>query len=265
MNSDDTRGLIWSYLKDVPEPLSYKAKIMFNAEENFNFGDLYQNEDTSSLYIFNKLMKFENILFGKEILVPISITKDIINAVEFFEELIYYENLSIELRNDDLFIKTYFGNLPFEWKYKYINYNSVPALNIYFNDVNREKIFEAGIRNYDDIKLCHNNYKLKQTRFYIHLTIEDGISKLALSNYKNIYDQNYFEFYNSKDIIKNHTILSWANNLIKDSKLPIYWESTLIKYYDDPTYVLIEITGPLYERQNILSIIKREFSSLNLF
>ena len=283
MNNDDIRKKIWSYLRNKPKPLNYKCNIFFfekdeqiinKCKSDLKFGDIYKNTDKSKIFIFNNLNKFQQIsnTNKNDLLIPISVTKDIINSVDFFVENLYgaldYNsyNIVIQLRSDDLFIKNKFGNLPDYWQYSFVFKNNIGDniyyLRIKFNNL-LEKDFLYNEHSKQDIFNYYKKSKLKKNKFYIHLSKDELVTKMSLSNYKNEYDYNFFEFFVNKKSYNNDKILKWTSQLLKNNNIPIYWDISLITYFKNPFYVCIEFKGPLSERADLLTKIKYDYDILD--
>tara|TARA_B100000886_G_scaffold332689_1_gene285706 strand:+ start:237 stop:503 length:267 start_codon:yes stop_codon:yes gene_type:complete len=86
---------------------------------------------------------------------------------------------------------------------------------------------------------------------------------MSLSNYKNEYDYDFFEFFVNKKFYNNDKILKWASQVLKNNNIPVYWDITLITYLKNPLYICIEIKGPLSERADLLAKIKYDYGILD--
>ena len=273
MNNEDIRKEIWSYLRTKPIPLKYKCRIFYFHKDkeiinnDYKFGDIYINVDESKIFIFNNLNKFQQISNSNkdELLIPISITKDIINSVEFFEELFDSNyDITIQLRNDDIFIQNNFRDLPDYWKYSFVNKmrDNIYYLIIKFNNF-LEKDFLINRDTREDIFKYFNKSSKKQTKFYIHISKDENITKMSLSNYEDEYDCNFFEFYVNKLSYDKYILLPWVSNILKNHNIPVYWDISLIKFFNDPMYVCIEFKGPLSDRSELLTKIKYDYNILD--
>ena len=123
-----------------------------------------------------------------------------------------------------------------------------------YNECSRQDIFNY---YYKKIK-CK-----KKTTFYIHLSKDKLVTKMSLSNYKNEYDYDFFEFFVNKKFYNNDKILKWASQVLKNNNIPVYWDITLITYFKNPLYICIEIKGPLSERADLLAKIKYDYGILD--
>ena len=261
MNNNDIRKNIWSYLRYIPEPLNTTAKIIYKKDDNPLFGDIYLDEINKVFYIYNKKNKFIKISNDTNIIIPIEVTQYIINSTDYFSNMLFNENLIINLRNDDTFIINNFGDLPDYWDYSFVNTNNLNYLRVAFNSfIIKDFLYYKYSK--EDIFTYYNKSMMKRTKFYLHISKDDLLNKMSISNYENEYNYNFFEFYVNKVYYDKTIIINWIDKILNSDIIPIYWDIKLIKFFSYPMYICIEFKGPLCERSELIKKIKYEYNIL---
>lgn len=274
MNNNDLRGVIFENLRKKPEPLAGFAEYHSDFPENPKLGDVIETINHNKIFMVYCGMNGEYISNSNKskypygnLVIPIEVTQYIINAVEYYKNIINeIPNFNIELRWDDIFITHKFGDLPNNWEYSLDVDRNILSI-IFDKRRNIYAEFIVDIHNTEDIFNFYKGAFLKQTRIYMYFQKEGKKLRISLSNQLDDDQYNFFEFYVKKYSYEYDSALivkKWFDDTeIKNNYtyLPINWRPYFIRAVNNPNdnYFCIEYKGPLYNRMEVLNILKKRF------
>jgi len=277
MNNNDLRGVIFENLRKKPEPLAGFAEYHSDFPENPKLGDIIETINHNKIFMVycgknGKYISNSNkskYPYGN-LVIPIEVTQYIINAVEYYKNIINeIPNFNIELRWDDKFIIDKFGDLPNNWEYSLDVDRNI--LNIIFDKrMNIYADFIVNYHNINDIKDFYNGAIEKQTRIYMYFQKEEGNVRVSLSNQLDDDPYNFFEFYVKKykyDYSSTLIVKKWFDDTeikVISTFLPNNWRTYFIRSINNnrDNYFCIEYKGPLSNRMEVLEILKKRFDNL---